>query len=89
MKQIEFIEQTCIACPEQYEGRLDTGEWFYVRCRGGFQGIFVGTKKQVDKCDFDDYTATTLFPNDPYKGRFENNELQELFNKANINYESK
>lgn len=31
--KITSVEMTCSSCPLQYEGTLDTGEWFYYRNR--------------------------------------------------------
>ena len=38
----ESIEQTCHACPAQFEGQLDTGEYFYGRYRWGCLSIRIG-----------------------------------------------
>ena len=32
-KHIKEIKQTCTACPEQWEGKLDNGQYFYYRSR--------------------------------------------------------
>lgn len=34
--------QTCWACPEQYEGRLLNGLYFYFRYRNGYAGLACG-----------------------------------------------
>lgn len=39
---ITEIEKTCIACPAQWQGRMVTGEVFYVRYRHGFLTIGFG-----------------------------------------------
>jgi hypothetical protein len=36
------IEKTCIACPAQWEGKVESGETFYVRYRHGFLTIGFG-----------------------------------------------
>ena len=36
------IEKTCIAAPAQWEGRMESGEAFYVRYRYGFLTIGFG-----------------------------------------------
>lgn len=36
------LEQTCSACPSQWEGQLDDGRWLYARYRGGFLSIRLG-----------------------------------------------
>lgn len=53
------------ACPEQYFGRTVDGLSIYVRIRGGWASLEIG-EILVDE---------TQYPNDPYKGCFENNEL--------------
>ncbi len=35
MIAVELIEQTCGACPVQFEGELSDGRCFYFRARGG------------------------------------------------------
>jgi hypothetical protein len=39
---IAALEKTCIACPAQWEGRMESGEWFYVRYRYGFLTVGFG-----------------------------------------------
>lgn len=39
---IADITKTCIACPAQWEGTMESGEWFYVRYRGAFLTIGFG-----------------------------------------------
>lgn len=34
--------RTCYACPEQYEGKLTDGRWFYFRYRNSWAGLAVG-----------------------------------------------
>lgn len=34
--------QTSFACPEQYEGELNTGEHFYFRYRNGWAALYLG-----------------------------------------------
>lgn len=33
---------TCSVCPEQYEGKLVDGRWFYFRYRSGFAALAIG-----------------------------------------------
>jgi hypothetical protein len=37
------LQQTCGACPEQYEGQLEDGRWIYLRHRHGLGNISVGS----------------------------------------------
>ena len=39
---IAEIYLTCIACPQQWEGRFDNGEFFYLRWRGYRLGVGFG-----------------------------------------------
>lgn len=74
MKRVKTIIKTCGACPEQYEGRLDTGEEFYVRCRWGF-----------GRLDIDNVTTNTIeYPDDPFRGSFADGDLVKLFFEAGI-----
>lgn len=43
---IAAIEKTCIACPAQWQGRMASGEAFYVRYRHGF--LTIGFAAGVD-----------------------------------------
>jgi len=47
---IAHLEQTCFACPSQWEGRLEDGTEFYVRFRGNRLRIGFGAtfKEAVD-----------------------------------------
>lgn len=74
MKEVIELVQTCYMCPEQYEGKLDTGEKVYVRYRWGH-----------GRLDIDDNTISEInTPADPFKGYFDEGELEKLFNQANI-----
>lgn len=72
MKTIISITMTCDAMPEQYEGRLDTGEYFYIRFRYGEGCIRVGNEEQwklwtlpeVAAVEFPD-KLLGVFPKDP------------------------
>lgn len=61
-------------CPEQYAGKLDTGESFYARYRWGHGRL------EVNNID----VAFITDPNDPFRGYFEENELVNLFLQAKI-----
>lgn len=39
---VASLEQTCSACPSQWEGQLDDGRWMYARYRGGYLSIRLG-----------------------------------------------
>lgn len=39
--QILSSEQTCFGCPEEHEGRLTDGRWFYFRYRSGWASLAV------------------------------------------------
>lgn len=85
--KVTELYRTCLACPEQYEGYLDTGEYIYVRCRGGKASLWVG---EIDTIfDSDDNVKAELFWKDMYKGFFEGQELFELFDQAGIEIDSK
>jgi hypothetical protein len=32
-KKVKFFTRTCVACPSQWEGSLDSGEFLYIRYR--------------------------------------------------------
>lgn len=40
--RIDNYRQTSFACPEQYAGTLDTGEFFYFRYRNGYASLTLG-----------------------------------------------
>lgn len=81
--KVTELYRTCHACPEQYEGYLDTGEYIYVRCRGGYACIRVGEEKTIFDSE-DNIKAELDWPDDKYKGSFEGQEIFELFEKAGI-----
>lgn len=39
--RIDNYKQTCYGCPEQYEGQLLTGEFFYFRYRNGCASLYL------------------------------------------------
>jgi len=74
MKKVTEIQRTCFACPEQYEGKLDSGEEFYVRCRWGY-----------GRLDIDDITVSYIeYSGDALRGTFEEGDLVKLFFNAGI-----
>lgn len=85
MKKIVELKKTSPACPEQYEGKLETGEYVYLRCRSGLAEIRVGNQQQ-----WDDWTLTTiasLQDEDTYLGGFGPGVLAELFRMASMTCE--
>lgn len=38
---VREFRQTCFGCPEQYEGRLTDGRWFYFRYRNGWASLAI------------------------------------------------
>lgn len=40
--KVTELTRTCVACPSQWEGRLDDGRWVYVRYRFGMLRVGVG-----------------------------------------------
>lgn len=59
--------QTCAACPEQYEGRLTDGRWFYFRVRWGKARLAIGDT--LDEVLGREHVITTF--GDPMQGQFE------------------
>lgn len=45
---VESVEQTCLACPSQWEGRLTDGRMFYVRYRWGHLSLSVSPGPTTD-----------------------------------------
>ena len=73
-RKVVAIKQTCFASPELYEGELDTGEYFYARCRWGHCRLDIPHGKMVASIQYED----------PLKGCFEKGELKKLFAQADI-----
>lgn len=46
--KITEIEQTCLACPSQWEGRLENGRTFYIRYRWGGLSVRVSPEPTED-----------------------------------------
>lgn len=74
MKKVTEIFRTSIAYPEQYEGKLNTGEEFYVRCRFGSGRLDVNNKT-VNEIEYEE---------DRWRGTFEEGDLVRLFFEAGI-----
>lgn len=83
MKKIVELRKTASAFPEQYEGRLDTGEYVYMRVRFGKAEIRVGDQEQ-----WDSWTLTTVaetFDHDnQLKGEFGPGDMAHLLRKAEL-----
>jgi hypothetical protein len=76
MKKIVSIRKTCGACPEQYEGTLDTGEEFFIKCRWG--------RARID-IPYGTTAAEENYVKNPWKGVFEDEgEINSLLEKAGI-----
>jgi biotin synthase-related radical SAM superfamily protein len=71
MKNIKQLVCTCTACPEQYEGYLDTGEEVYIRLRWGTARIDVNKEPVFYKHYDDDFI-----------GCFVDNEFEEFLKEA-------
>ena len=56
MNNLKLIEltRTCIACPSQWEGKLSSDEYIYIRYRHSFFSVGIGTTldKAVDTDTF-------------------------------------
>ena len=46
-KKIVSLKNTCIACPSQWEGKLEDGNYIYIRYRGDYLGY--GIEKTIDE----------------------------------------
>lgn len=77
MKTIKQLVCTCIACPEQYEGTLDTGEEVYIRMRWGTARIEVNSEPVYYK-----------YYDDNFKGCFVDNELEDFLKEAGFIYKN-
>ena len=42
MMKIKSLQQTCFACPSQWEGELEDGRFIYIRYRWGNLGFGIG-----------------------------------------------
>ena len=74
MYNIVQLERTCIACPSQWEGELDTGQSVYIRFRHGQLTI-----------DIDDTCVLSIVCSDRLDGSMSNEALISL-TKAKFNY---
>lgn len=41
-QKLKSLEQTCFACPSQWEGELENGKFIYIRFRWGNLGYGIG-----------------------------------------------
>lgn len=63
-----IMERTCEACPEQYEGVLSDGTWFYFRYRFGRASLGIGGSIEEAISDFN---TVTLLWGDSLQGMFD------------------
>lgn len=75
MRYIKSIEQTCGACPSQWEGELDDGNWFYVRYRWGTFRVGIGKTIDEAVCNT---VFSCLFGDSLLSGFMTNNEMLKL-----------
>ncbi len=61
-------ECTCESCPEQYEGLLVDGRWFYFRYRFGRAELGLGDT--LDAAVWDSIGRRSVRVGDKYDGRF-------------------
>ena len=80
MKKIIEAKKTCEALPEQYQGRLDTGEFFYIRMRFGKAEMRIGNQEQLEKWELP--TVALIDTNEEFLVVFDDNLLNELLNEA-------
>jgi hypothetical protein len=82
MNKVATLERTCFACPAQWEGTLDTGEYVYIRFRWGHLAITAApTEDRAVMCRRDDEEARVVFEwseGDTYNGYMTNDRLVEL-----------
>ncbi len=72
--------QTCMACPDQWEGRLYDGNYFYFRYRGGHAGLGVSVISVDEAASVNNETYTTLRVGAPLQGCFDSHEeRQQVF----------
>ena len=45
MPTIKHLEQTCFACPSQWEGETTDGKYIYIRYRWGYLSVDVDGKE--------------------------------------------
>jgi hypothetical protein len=76
MKTVKWLKQTCGACPEAYEGELETGESIYIRCRWGYGYIRI-----------DDVTVAEVNYEDNYQGLFDSGDVAKMFKEADIEWD--
>lgn len=88
IKYITEIVKTCSACPEQYEGTLNTGERFYLRCRFGVGELRVGSQEQFDNWTLVTVAEKNYGEGEEYKGEFQEGDIAELMAQAGIYYNS-
>lgn len=47
MIKVVSVQRTCFACPAQWEGTTDSGEFVYARYRSGYMRVDVAPSEQV------------------------------------------
>lgn len=58
--KVAYLEQTCTACPSQWEGKMEDGRYVYIRYRWGALSWTVGEETQYrDTMDANDGFMST------------------------------
>lgn len=59
--RVTYLNKTCDACPTQWEGHLDTGEYLYIRFRWGWLSASIeksyGTEQIYSARHGDEYSG--------------------------------
>jgi hypothetical protein len=74
--------RTCTACPSQWEGKLDNGNYIYIRYRWG--NLFIGEGKTLDEAIGAIIIRETI--GESLDGFLSNEELLKELKKRNIDY---
>jgi hypothetical protein len=76
MVKVTEIKQTCTACPSQWEGKTDDGQFIYVRSRHDYLEISLGST--IDDAIWGDKRTVVVSMDDNAAGWLEYDELKKL-----------
>lgn len=87
MIKVKKIKCTSYGFPEQYEGLLSNGKYFYIRTR--FTRAIIGIAESVDEAvdkAFCNPDGLIEYEDNDWRGSFTKGELQKLFKLADVSF---
>lgn len=74
-ERLDTFVQTCVGCPEQYEGKTESGQSIYVRCRHGYGYIELEETREI---------LIEVSYSDGWQGFFDEGDLDEMLDMIGL-----